>query len=147
VIKDIIGVTRGIEGVLSDLGARVSEHEIRIELSADVLFNFNKSDIRPDASESLKQIVKVIEAYPKSPILIEGHTDSKGTDTYNLKLAEQRALSVKKWIVMHGGIQATRITTKGWGAAKPIAPNTTSDGKDNPAGRQKNRRVEITIKK
>lgn len=147
VIKNIVGISRGIEGTISDLGAKVSEHEIRIELSADVLFDFDKSDIRSDALESLEKIIEILKAYPKSAILVEGHTDSKGTEAYNLKLSEQRGLSIKKWLVSNGGIESSRIAVKGWGASKPVAPNTAPDGKDNPYGRQKNRRVEITIKK
>lgn len=147
VIKDILGISRGIEGILSDLGAKVSEHEIRIELPADILFDFDKSDIRPDALEGLKKVIDVLKAYPKSPILVEGHTDSKGAKAYNLRLSGQRALSVKKWIVQNGGAKSSQIKTKGYGASKPLAPNTAPDGKDNPSGRQKNRRVEITIAK
>lgn len=147
VIKDIVGISRGIEGILSDLGAKVSEHEIKIEIPADVLFDFDKSNIRPDAADTLKKVVEVLKDYPKSPILVEGHTDGKGAQAYNLKLSEQRANSVKDWIIRNGGAESSRIKTKGLGASKPVAPNTTPDGKDNPSGRQKNRRVEITIKK
>lgn len=147
VIKDIIGISRGIEGTLSDLGAKVSEHEIKIELPADVLFDFDRSDIRSDAAESLKKVIEVLNSYPKSPILVEGYTDNKGSEAYNLKLSEQRALSVKKWIVSKGGIEPSLLTVKGWGASKPAALNTTPDGRDDPTGRQKNRRVEITITK
>jgi outer membrane protein OmpA-like peptidoglycan-associated protein len=80
-------------------------------------------------------------------VLIEGHTDGKGTHPYNIKLSENRAASVKKWLVENAGVSGSRITTRGWGETKPVAPNTNPDGSDNPAGRQKNRRVEITIHK
>ncbi len=145
--REIVGVSRGIEGILNELSAKVSEHEIKIELSADVLFDFDKYDIRSDAAENLRKVAEVIKAYPKTPILIEGHTDSRGSEQYNLKLSEQRALSVKNWMVKNGGVEQSRISTKGWGAVRPVAPNTNPDRSDNPAGRQKNRRVEITIRK
>jgi outer membrane protein OmpA-like peptidoglycan-associated protein len=62
-----------------------------------------------------------------------------------MKLSDNRAAAVKSWLVENAGVSASRITTRGWGETKPIASNTKPDGSDNPAGRQKNRRVEITI--
>jgi outer membrane protein OmpA-like peptidoglycan-associated protein len=63
-----------------------------------------------------------------------------------MKLSDDRAASVKSWLVQNAGVSASRITTRGWGETKPVAPNTNTNGSDNPAGRQKNRRVEITIR-
>lgn len=144
---DIVGVTRGIDAALKDLGAKVVGQEIKIELAADVLFDFDKSDLRPDAVPSLQRVAEVLKEYPDAPVLIEGHTDSKGTDAYNQKLSENRAVSVKTWLVKNAGADGARITTRGWGEKKPVAPNTKPDGSDDPEGRQKNRRVEITVKK
>jgi outer membrane protein OmpA-like peptidoglycan-associated protein len=78
--------------------------------------------------------------------LIEGHTDGKGTHPYNMKLSENRAGAVKQWLVTNVGVQASRIKTTGWGETRPVAPNTNPDGSDNPQGRQKNRRVELTLR-
>lgn len=146
-IKDIVGISKGIDSTLSDLGAKITDQEIRIELSADVLFDFDKYNIRPDAETSLQKVAEVIQAYPKSTIKIVGFTDSKGSAQYNLKLSENRANSVKDWLVKNGGISASRITTVGLGAAYPVASNTKPDGSDDAVGRQKNRRVEIRIQK
>ena len=77
-------------------------------------------------------------------MLIEGHTDGKGGDQYNQRLSEQRADSVRRWLVEHG--VTTPMTTHGWGRTRPIAPNIKPNGADDPDGRQKNRRVEITVK-
>jgi outer membrane protein OmpA-like peptidoglycan-associated protein len=143
----ILGITRGIEGVIEELGGRVLGQEIRLELAADVLFDFNKYTIRPAAVPTLEKVVQVIKTYPGSQIRIEGHTDSVGSDAYNLKLSEQRANAVKGWVQKQGGIAAQRISTKGWGEAKPVVSNTKPDGTDDPQARQKNRRVEIVIKK
>lgn len=143
----ILGVTRGIEGVIEELGGRVLGQEIRLELAADVLFDFNKYTIRPAAVPTLEKVVQVIKTYPGSQIRIEGHTDSVGSDAYNLKLSEQRANAVKGWVQKQGGIEAQRISTKGWGESKPAVSNTKPDGTDDPQARQKNRRVEIVIKK
>jgi outer membrane protein OmpA-like peptidoglycan-associated protein len=82
-----------------------------------------------------------------SRISIDGYTDAKGLDAYNLQLSEKRATAVKSWLVQKGSVDAKRIKTKGWGKANPVASNTHPDGSDNPEGRQKNRRVEITVKK
>ncbi|HXY08037.1 MAG TPA: OmpA family protein [Terriglobales bacterium] len=141
----IVGVSTGIQSVLEDLKAKVTEHEIKIELDADVLFDFDKYSLRAEAADSLREVGEVAKNYAKSPVLIEGYTDGKGTHPYNLKLSDNRAASVKQWLVENAGISGSRITTRGWGEAKPVAPNTNPDGSDNPAGRQKNRRVEITI--
>ncbi|MBI3304316.1 MAG: OmpA family protein [Deltaproteobacteria bacterium] len=79
--------------------------------------------------------------------MIEGYTDAKGSDSHNLPLSQKRTDSVKDWLVTKGGINGEKLSTKGWGKAKPVAPNTNPDGSDNPEGRQKNRRVEVTVKK
>ena len=146
-IRDIIGITKGLDSTLKDLGAQVTEQEIKIELAADVLFDFDKYDLRPDAVPSLEKVGAVLKEYPAAPVLIEGHTDSIGNDAYNQTLSENRANSVKDWLVENAGADAGRFTTRGWGESKPVAPNTKPDGSDNPEGRQKNRRVEITLKK
>ena len=143
---DIVGMTSGIQGLLQDLKAKVTEHEVKIELDADVLFDFDKYNLRPEAADSLRKVGEVAKSYGNSPVLIEGHTDSKGSPPYNMTLSENRAASVKNWLVQNASVSASRITTRGLGETKPIAPNTNPNGTDNPAGRQKNRRVEITIR-
>jgi outer membrane protein OmpA-like peptidoglycan-associated protein len=146
-VLDIVGVTSGIQGLLKDLNAKVTDREIRIELSADVLFDFDSSALRPEASATLGKVATVVRDYGKAPVVIDGHTDAKGSDSYNQTLSERRADSVKKWLVDPGGVEAARISTKGWGKTKPVAPNAKSNGTDDPEGRQKNRRVEITVKR
>lgn len=146
-VVDIVGVTRGIHGVLEDLEAKTVGQELRIDLASDVLFDFDKYTLRSEADETLRKVGQVAAAYPNSPILIEGHTDGKGLHPYNMTLSENRAASVKNWLVKNSGIQPARITTRGWGETKPVAPNKKPDGSDNPEGRQKNRRVEIVLTK
>jgi len=120
--------------------------ELKISLLGDILFDFDKADIRSAAEPTLVQVVALIQKHPNANVLIEGHTDSKGTQPYNAKLSEKRAASVKVWLVKKG-IAEANVWTRGWGAEKPVAQNTHPDGSDNPDGRQKNRRVEITVKK
>jgi outer membrane protein OmpA-like peptidoglycan-associated protein len=146
-VLDIVGVTSGIQGLLKDLNAKVSDREVRIELSTDVLFDFDSYALRAEASATLRKVATVLKDYGKSPVVIEGHTDGKGADAYNQTLSERRADSVKRWLVDPGGVEAARISTRGWGKTKPVAANTKPDGADDPEGRQKNRRVEITVKR
>ncbi len=143
---DIVGATLGIEEVLKELNAKVTETEIKIEMEGDVLFDFDKATIKKEAESTLENVSKVIQKYSTQKILIEGHTDSKGSDSYNLTLSKKRAKSVKNWLIINGHIPKRIMQSRGWGEAKPIAPNTKKDGSDNPEGRQKNRRVEITLK-
>ncbi len=115
-----------------------------IEVLADALFDFEKSDLKPAAQETLEVLGPTVQKYGKHPAEIDGFTDSIGSIEYNLGLSERRAESVKAWLVERGYLsESTPI--KGYGKARPVAPNVNPDGSDNPAGRQKNRRVEIVI--
>jgi len=145
--SDLIFEIEDLGGEIEELELKETETEVKIELSGDILFDFDKWDIRPEAEPVLKKVADVIREYPDASVLVEGHTDSKGSESYNLRLSQRRADSVKDWLVKNGGIDGNRIVTKGWGEQKPVAPNTNPDGSDNPEGRQKNRRVEITVKK
>lgn len=146
-VLDIIFRVEDLKGETLDLQMEETETEIKIELSGDILFDFDKWEIRPEAEPVLTQVAEVINKYPKAAVLIEGFTDSKGSDSYNLKLSGKRAASVKDWLLKKGDVGSKKITTKGLGEADPVAPNENPDGSDNPEGRQKNRRVEITVKK
>jgi len=146
-VLDLIFRVENLKGATQELEVKETETEIRIELSGDILFDFDKWNIRPAAEPVLQKVADVIKQYSNATVLIEGYTDSKGSDSYNLRLSDRRAVSVKDWLVKKGGVSNKKMTTKGWGEAKPVAPNTNPDGSDNPEGRQKNRRVEITVKK
>jgi outer membrane protein OmpA-like peptidoglycan-associated protein len=147
VIKGIETQSTAIETAIKDLGAKETEAEIQIELSGDVLFDFDKWDIRSDAEAMLKKVGDIITAYESPQVIIAGHTDSKGSEAYNQRLSEKRSESVKKWLSENAGISADTMKTIGYGETRPVAPNANSDGSDNPEGQQKNRRVEIVIKK
>jgi outer membrane protein OmpA-like peptidoglycan-associated protein len=144
---DLRSRVEDVKGAAQALAMKETPTEIKIELSGDILFDFDKADIRVAAEPALQRVVEVIRQYPKAGISIDGYTDAKGADAYNLQLSEKRARSVKSWLVQKGGVDAKRIKTKGWGKAKPVASNANPDGSDNPEGRQKNRRVEIIVKK
>ena len=135
-----------IDLVAKGVDVKETAQEIKINLLGDILFDFDKADIRPVAEPTLAAVAKIIQGYSKARVLIEGHTDSKGSDSYNARLSDRRAVSVKNWFGKHG-VSMSSMETHGWGATKPVAPNAHPNGSDDPEGRQKNRRVEITIKK
>lgn len=111
---------------------------IKITFSSGILFNVNKSDIQPTAQENLQKLATILNKYPDTQILIEGHTDSDGKDDYNMDLSIRRANSVSNYLT---GLQVdpTRFHTQGYGETQPVASNDTPDGK------AQNRRVEIAI--
>jgi outer membrane protein OmpA-like peptidoglycan-associated protein len=146
-ILDLVFRVDDLGDKVQDLQVKETGQEIRIELAADVLFDFDKADLRPAAQKTLHQAAGIIQDKAKGAVRIEGHTDSKGNDAYNQKLSERRAASVKNWFVDKEGLGKMQFTTQGFGAKKPVASNTKPDGSDDPDGRQKNRRVEIVLKK
>jgi outer membrane protein OmpA-like peptidoglycan-associated protein len=102
-----------------------------------ILFATGKADIQPESRPVLKEIASTMKQHGDLKILIEGHTDNVGSAASNLTLSDARAAAVKTALVADFGITADRITTKGLGDTKSVAPNTT------PLGRAQNRRVEI----
>ncbi len=142
---EVKGNSTVVQRALTDLGARKVGKRIQISLLGDVLFDFDKYNIKKEAEETLYKVVDLIKNLDTKEVVVEGYTDSKGSDEYNLDLSLKRANSVKSWLIEKGGLGDTRIIAKGYGEAKPVAPNTTPDGSDNPEGRAKNRRVEIYI--
>ncbi len=110
----------------------------------DALFDFDKANLRSDAEETLAAAAPEIGKLGGKPARIEGHTDAIGSDSYNMQLSKARATAVRDWLATHDIVPAA-TPIKGYGKTMPVAPNTTSDGKDNPAGRQKNRRVEVVF--
>jgi outer membrane protein OmpA-like peptidoglycan-associated protein len=105
---------------------------------SDVLFDFNKYTLKPGAREKMAKVSGILLAYPGLKIQVEGHTDSIGSDQYNQKLSEQRAYSVRDYVVAQG-VPPANVTAVGFGKANPVASNDTA------AGRQQNRRVELVV--
>ena len=118
------------------------EQAISIDLPADVLFDFDKAELRADAARSLDKAAELLKSYPQAPIDVVGHTDGKGGDAYNDALSQRRAAAVAAALQSRTG---RPIATRGMGKRQPVAPNTTPDGRDDPDGRQRNRRVQIVI--
>jgi outer membrane protein OmpA-like peptidoglycan-associated protein len=143
---NLAGAGSSVTGTVESLEMKETETEVRIELSGDILFDFDKATLRPAATPVLERVAEVIRKYGKPTVRIEGHTDSKGSHEYNVKLSQRRADSVKDWLVKNGAIRGA-LVTKGFAETQPVAPNQNPDGSDNSEGRQKNRRVEIIVKK
>ncbi|HSN61620.1 MAG TPA: OmpA family protein, partial [Ferruginibacter sp.] len=112
----------------------------------NVFFDFDKFFLRPESFTELNRVVTFLNEYPNIEIEMSAHTDSRGSDEYNVTLSHNRATSVMEYILSKG-IAPSRIVSKGYGESKPVAGNTNADGSDNPEGRQLNRRVEFTIMK
>lgn len=108
----------------------------------NLFFNQSKFDILPASYQELNRIIELMQEYPTMEVVIEGHTDGSDENMMlNVKLSQDRANEVKKYLVEKGQIETKRIQTKGWGQSKPIASNATEET------RKKNRRVEFTILK
>ena len=107
-------------------------------------FGFDKYSVAEATRTTLNEVVQAMEAVPELRIEVVGHTDSKGSDTYNMGLSRRRAEKVVEFLVQ-SGVDKTRILSKGMGETEPVARNTNPDGSDSPGGRKFNRRVEFRI--
>jgi outer membrane protein OmpA-like peptidoglycan-associated protein len=118
---------------------------IRIILSDDILFDFDKSELRRDAEAHLSKFFDVHrdDLFGRS-IVIEGHTDNIGSDAYNQWLLKARTIG--SWLGRQPGFDARRVVELGFGESRPRSSNFHADGSDDPFGRQRNRRVEIIVR-
>ena len=114
-----------------------------ISLDDQVLFDFDQATLRPDANAILDELGTALQQVATQDIEIRGHTDSKGSDSYNQTLSENRAQAVLK--ALQQRVQLANTHAKGYGESQPVAPNDTN-GQDAPANRQLNRRVEIFVR-
>ncbi len=129
------------EEIKNDIpGAKVErvEEGIKVEFNEKILFEFSKSDLGDSARKNLNSLVTVLKNYPNTNIEIQGHTDSRGTDDYNMGLSINRATAVRDYL-RQNGISALRMTTKGFGESAPAYSNDTQEGM------AQNRRVEFLI--
>ena len=110
----------------------------KIELKQKIFFDTNKATIKPVSFGLLNEVAKALKDFPKMNVRIEGHTDSQGSDSKNLKLSQGRANSVRTYLIGQG-IDPSRMEARGFGESVPIADNRTD------AGREQNRRVEFLI--
>jgi outer membrane protein OmpA-like peptidoglycan-associated protein len=132
--KQAAEIKRDIEGARVE---RVGEG-IKITFDSGLLFDVDKSDLRPVSQDNLAKLAKILNKYSDTNILIEGHTDSSGADDYNLRLSRDRAQSVAGFLAQQQ-VSSPRFTTQGYGEVQPIADNASADG------RQQNRRVDVAV--
>jgi outer membrane protein OmpA-like peptidoglycan-associated protein len=122
----------------------VSACEERMRVGSDFLFDFDRAEVRPEAAPAMTLLAQRVATVDQT-VMIEGHTDAKGTETYNQGLSERRAAAVRTALAERG-VRTGQLIIRGFGKSRPIAPNEHADGTDDPDGRQKNRRVEVVIK-
>jgi outer membrane protein OmpA-like peptidoglycan-associated protein len=111
---------------------------IKLTFESGILYGFDSYELTPASQESVMELARILNEYPDTNVMVEGHTDNKGSADYNKGLSERRATSVANYLKMQG-VDGERITTRGLGLENPIESNDTE------TGRTKNRRVEIAI--
>ncbi|MBS3754865.1 MAG: OmpA family protein [Desulfobacterales bacterium] len=123
---------RGMENVT------YNEDTKEIDATMNILFDFDKADIRPSEKAKLDELARVFSEYPENIVIVEGHTDSKGSAAYNQRLSELRASRVAEYLRSQD-IDISSLTARGYGESQPVATNETAEG------REQNRRVDLQI--
>lgn len=118
---------------------RVDEDTLLVHFDSDVLFAVNSATIDGDGRDTLEDVAAVLDEYKKTAVVVQGHTDSTGSEEHNQELSERRANSVRNYLVSRG-VDADRLAAIGMGEGYPVASN------DSESGRQENRRVDILLK-
>jgi len=128
-----------VQGLLVDLNAKIEPQGLRMTVPGASLFAINSDNIEPTAHDTLAKVAELIDAYKGHQVVIVGHTDSIGEESYNKSLSQRRANLVKRFFVDNFEIRGERLKTEGVGEAQPIASNETVEG------RQANRRIDVLI--
>jgi outer membrane protein OmpA-like peptidoglycan-associated protein len=118
---------------------RVGKDALLVHFDSDVLFDVDSATIRPSGRDTLSQMAEVLGEYNKTAVIVQGHTDSTGTETHNQDLSERRAQAARNYLVGRG-VDSQRIAALGFGESQPVATNDTA------TDRQRNRRVEVLLK-
>ncbi|QWD59608.1 outer membrane protein OmpA [Polynucleobacter sp. MWH-UH35A] len=129
---------KGCDGALTAAPAASGVSQSKITLQADTLYDFNKSDLKPEGKATLDKIAADLKKIKLEVIIAVGNTDSVGTDAYNMALGQRRAQSVKTYLTSKG-VDGSRIYTESKGKSNPVASNATAEG------RAKNRRTDIEV--
>jgi OOP family OmpA-OmpF porin len=132
---------KGCDGFLAPKAAAMPASKVtqsKITLQADTLYDFNKSDLKPEGKATLDKIARDLSKIKLEVVIAVGNTDSVGTDAYNVALGQRRAQSVKAYLTSKG-VDGSRIYTESKGKSNPVASNATAEG------RAKNRRTDIEV--
>jgi outer membrane protein OmpA-like peptidoglycan-associated protein len=128
-----------------DIGTTLIDYLPRITIKLNIYYDFDKYDLNEQARQTIdKMVMPLFDIFPTGIIEIGSHTDNVGTEEYNIDLSQKRSESVVSYLISKG-ISSERLVAKGYGMRIPVAPNTNSDGSDNPEGRQLNRRTEFKV--
>jgi outer membrane protein OmpA-like peptidoglycan-associated protein len=118
---------------------RVSRDTLLVHFDSDILFDVDSAALRSTSQGTVREVASVLAEYPKTAVVVQGHTDSTGSEQHNQALSERRARSVETFLIGRG-VDPARITAVGYGESMPVASNTSD------SGRQQNRRVDILLK-
>jgi len=132
--KQAAEMQRDLEGAKVE---RIGEG-IKITFDSGLLFDVDKSDLKQASRENIESLAKILQKYPDTNILIEGHTDSTGADDYNMRLSKERASAVAGYLALQS-VQSSRFSVMGYGESQPLGTNDTVEG------RQTNRRVDLAV--
>ena len=137
--------TEDLSRLLAELGATVEHGRLHLQMAGDILFDFDSTAVRPDAAAELAKVAALIRQGSEGVVTVVGHTDSVGGEVYNQSLSEKRARAVTRWLNRNEGIPLQIMEAAGAGETQPVTYNTMPNGSDNPDGRAKNRRVEVSF--
>lgn len=144
-VHDISEAARETIERSGDIKLRETKENFVLSLASDILFAFDSFELSAEARDALNDVAKIVSTSSAGQITVLGHTDSKGTDSYNMELSQRRARSVADFLTAQG-ISKTRLVVEGRGETDPIADNSRN-GRDFPEGRAQNRRVEFVVPK
>jgi outer membrane protein OmpA-like peptidoglycan-associated protein/predicted nuclease with TOPRIM domain len=128
-----------VQGLLVDLGSNLGDQGLMTTVPGELLFAVNSDEVQASAHDTLAKVAELISVYDDRQVLIIGHSDAVGDAAYNKQLSERRAGLVRQFFIDNFEVEEDRLATQGWGESRPIASNTTLDG------RRANRRVEVLI--
>lgn len=146
-VRDLVFTVRDLSFATEDVDGRTAEtqtgNRVNVRLAADVFFAFDSARLASKVEAELDELATRLQEQASGTVTITGHTDSKGSDGYNLRLSRRRADAVREELASRLGDSGLELVHDGKGEAEPIARNANPDGSDNPEGRARNRRVEV----
>lgn len=141
IVRRVVRINQGVDRYTQSQRNDSTE----VALFTDVLFAFDSARLSPAADGDLEEVAALVREQARGAVRVEGHTDSVGDESYNLRLSERRAEAVRDALARLLTDRPTEFQVRGLGETKPIAPNTLPDGNDNPEGRRLNRRVTVSF--
>lgn len=135
-----------LDEILAEFSAERTGEGSVVTLGDAILFGLDSASLAPEAAPVLDRLAEALVLAGKRRVVIRGHTDSRGDDAYNVDLSTRRAAAVRDYLVAKPGLTPDRFEIVGVGEAEPVAPEQLPDGSDDPAGRERNRRVEVLIR-